>query len=84
MVTSEGQWAWDRFHYLLPSDVLEYIVAVKAPGPHASRDTPRWSWEDSSVFTVRSAYAMHFPQHTGGGDAIWKEIQHFKGTLFLR
>ncbi|KAK9002328.1 hypothetical protein V6N11_025012 [Hibiscus sabdariffa] len=51
MVTSEGQWPWDRFHHLLPNDVLEYIVVVKAPGPHASSDTHGWSWEDSSVFT---------------------------------
>ncbi|KAL4291581.1 hypothetical protein GQ457_14G017740 [Hibiscus cannabinus] len=74
MTTSSGDWDWSRLDSLLPSVILDQIVAVPPPNGDFSPNTLGWRWNDNREFSTSSAYdfLMNYGLHPL--DAAWKHI----------
>ncbi|GMJ08752.1 hypothetical protein HRI_004544400 [Hibiscus trionum] len=79
MVTQDGQWNWGAFAEVLPSVVLQGILAIKPPFVPSFPDSPGWSLESNRRFTVRSAYRLRANSSTVPSDPILKVLTCFRG-----
>ena len=55
-VGSDG-WDWSKFQHLLPSEVLDLIVAIMPPDNAQGKDECYWGPSSSGTFSIKSAYA---------------------------
>ncbi|KAK8511937.1 hypothetical protein V6N12_074626 [Hibiscus sabdariffa] len=74
MTTSSGDWDWSRLVSLLPSGILDQIVAVPPPNENFSTDTLGWRWNDNMDFSISSAYDFLMSNNLHPSDAVWKRI----------
>ncbi|KAK9020510.1 hypothetical protein V6N11_010533 [Hibiscus sabdariffa] len=74
MVTTTGEWDWDRLKTLLPSPVLETLAATPPPVAHHGDDVPGWRWDEKRQFRVSSAYEALLDTRERSHPIIWNKI----------
>ncbi|KAL4367107.1 hypothetical protein GQ457_05G029110 [Hibiscus cannabinus] len=76
-VTGNGAWDWVQFQNLLPTDSLEWIASIRPPSFDLGGDKPVWRWEDTRMFSTRSAYDFLTQEVPSEFLGSWKEIWTF-------
>ncbi|KAK8580543.1 hypothetical protein V6N12_070809 [Hibiscus sabdariffa] len=56
LLSSSGDWDWERLKGILPGSVLDTLAAVKPPRPQFGSYVLGWRWDERRRFTLASAY----------------------------
>ncbi|KAL4281492.1 hypothetical protein GQ457_03G010450 [Hibiscus cannabinus] len=56
MTTPSGCWDVSRLVGLLPAEIISKVVVTCPPRADFGSNRPGWRWEESRVFSIRSAY----------------------------
>ncbi|KAL4317972.1 hypothetical protein GQ457_18G007610 [Hibiscus cannabinus] len=67
---------WDVSHLvgLLPAKIISKVVATCPPRADFGSDRPGWRWEESQVFSTRSAYKVLSPSEGVNYSGVWRMI----------
>ncbi|KAK8579360.1 hypothetical protein V6N12_069686 [Hibiscus sabdariffa] len=74
MLTSLGEWDWDKLGHQLSGSVLEKLVVVPPPMPQYGADVPGWMWEEKRCFTLASTYKYLMREWDKPRDSKWRII----------
>ncbi|KAF7842708.1 putative ribonuclease H protein At1g65750 family [Senna tora] len=78
-VSASGDWAWDKFDFLIPSNVSSMIAAVRPPSPMFPEDMVIWRHTHDGNFSTRSAYGAISSSDASPSNSFWKLLWKWKG-----
>ncbi|GAB4860552.1 hypothetical protein Ancab_035713, partial [Ancistrocladus abbreviatus] len=79
-VRNDGNWNSALLHHLLIEEVVEYIIDIHPFMPMAGIDSTTLAMETSTVFTMKTAYALLQGDTWAPNDLTWSKIWSWEGA----
>ncbi|KAF7839972.1 RNA-directed DNA polymerase [Senna tora] len=57
-VTESGEWLWEKFEYIILSEICLRIASILPPNEHAKEDVLAWKAKEDGSFSVKTAYSL--------------------------
>ena len=77
MVTSSGDWDWQKLETCLPPSIVVKFLAVPPPTSELGPDSLMWPGESNGSFSVKSAYKLRQVCRFDD-EMIWSSIWKFR------
>ncbi|KAJ8763316.1 hypothetical protein K2173_001454 [Erythroxylum novogranatense] len=79
-----GEWEWQSFEYLLPSNAIQLIAAILSPDESMDNDRPFWCPSSSGCFTLKTTYLSLCRQRDVVSRAPWHQIWKWVGPQRIK
>ncbi|KAL2928959.1 hypothetical protein RDABS01_034370 [Bienertia sinuspersici] len=81
-IIKNGEWCLDDIAYLLPSHMIDAILAIPLSTTLAPKDFIKWRFNSSGVFSIKSAYGTSLKNPTIQSPlGCWKILWKIKAPL---